>query len=234
MVLSSLLTENPNANLRGIIVQQQRDPKTFEPLGCYQVSFSTADAAGSYHENLIRLQRLARHRLSSTSGLWESTAPVHLKPSSGTVEEDLARLTVASPSSEILPITRTRTSLRYPWAAALTKLVGQLGFGSQPPVVLVKAYPLGLPADKLAHFIEQDGWVRDLQWSVSKPLMLEEKARNEEEPAPNSPSRFILACETDWEARRFHRKWNKRTVSYRLEDEETEVRFVLTTSVIDW
>lgn len=62
-------------------VQQQRDPKTLEPLGRYLVSFSNVEAATAYCEKLLRLHRLSKLRLGSASGLWESQVPPHLRAS---------------------------------------------------------------------------------------------------------------------------------------------------------
>lgn len=206
-----------------LAVQQQRDPKTLEPLGCYQVSFSTADAATSYLTNLIHLQRLARHKISSTNGLWQATAPAYLLNSSdrADIARDVDRLTIASPSQADLPITRARTSVRYPWAQKLADLVEPLGYGPRPPTVLVD---VSLRAEDLQHYIMQDGWQRDLAWSVSDPVVVDmRKTRN----------RFVIACETEWEARRFHRHWNQQTVSRTLENYATH-RHVLSVSIIDW
>lgn len=140
------------------------------------------------------------------------------------ITRDVDRLTIASPSQADLPITHARTSVRYPWARNLTTLVEPLGYGPRPSVVLVDVSPGGLGAKDLQHFITQDGWQRDLAWSVSEPIPVDtKKTRN----------RFVIACETEWEARRFHRHWNQQSVTHAQEGVTTD-RHVLSASIINW
>lgn len=59
----------------------QRTPDSFEPLGRYLLTFSTAQAAASYRDRLVRLHKLNGFKLRSASGLWESRVPAALKVS---------------------------------------------------------------------------------------------------------------------------------------------------------
>lgn len=212
-----------------LTVQQQRDPETLEPNGCYQLSFTSAEAAQSYHHHLTRLQRLARHKLASPTGLWQATVP---EPHAGQaidreeMERAVDRLTIASPSQDNLPVRHARISLRYPWGRRLTELVEPLGYGPRPPVVLVDVHPGELDAKQLQHFITQDGWSRDLAWSVSHPVPIFMKM---------AKGRFVIACETEWEARRFQRHWNQRGVLQETAHKPAKLsRHVLSVSVINW
>ncbi|KAL7894541.1 hypothetical protein HDV64DRAFT_288030 [Trichoderma sp. TUCIM 5745] len=54
---------------------------SFEPLGRYLLTFSTAQAAASYRDRLVRLHKLNGFKLRSASGLWESSVPAALKVS---------------------------------------------------------------------------------------------------------------------------------------------------------
>jgi hypothetical protein len=64
-----------------LIVQMQRTLDSFEPLGRYLLTFSTAEAAASYRDRLVRLHKLNGFKLRSASGLWESSVPAALKVS---------------------------------------------------------------------------------------------------------------------------------------------------------
>lgn len=59
----------------------QRTLDSFEPLGRYLLTFSTAQAAASYRDRLVRLHKLNSFKLRSASGLWESSVPAALKVS---------------------------------------------------------------------------------------------------------------------------------------------------------
>lgn len=59
----------------------QRTLDSFEPLGRYLLTFSTAQAAASYRDRLVRLHKLNGFKLRSASGLWESSVPAALKVS---------------------------------------------------------------------------------------------------------------------------------------------------------
>jgi len=207
-------------------VQQQRDPETLEPNGCYQVSFTSSEAAHSYRRHLIRLQRLASHKLTSPTGLWQATAPDFDAVDKEEMDRAIERLTIASPSQDYLPVKHARISLRYPWATKLTELVQPLGYGPRPPVVLVDVHPGELDAKQLQHFITQDGWSCDLAWSVSPPVPIFMKM---------AQGRFVIACETEWEARRFQRFWNQRGVLQEVKNKSDMLsRHVLSVSIINW
>ncbi|KAL6893271.1 hypothetical protein GGI43DRAFT_175908 [Trichoderma evansii] len=77
------IAPNDLSNWQSVIkkVQMQRTPDSFEPLGRYLLTFSTAQAAASYRDRLVRLHRLNGFKLRSASGLWESSVPAALKVS---------------------------------------------------------------------------------------------------------------------------------------------------------
>jgi hypothetical protein len=45
-------------------------------------------------------------------------------------------------------------------------------------------------------------------------------------------SRFVIVCDTDWEARRFHRGWNQRVMTTTTQGEVS--RYMIRVSVIEW
>lgn len=234
--------------LTDLTVEQQRDPQTMKPLGCYQVSFASAVAAQSYAENLNRLQRLAQHRMSLRSGLWEGTVPPHLlRPGASSTAEDVARdlqtLTIASPSQGPLYVKRTRTKTQYPWRKELQDLIQGCGYGEKPPVVVLSISPGRITQSDLVELIKEDGKERELTWKASAPIPLwsqpkpshlsrrqykmqwEEMSTGDTHGTPANEwdsqdslvatslvARFVLAFESDWEARSFHRSWHQRPV----------------------
>ena len=223
------------------IVEQRRDPKTLEPLGVYQVSFKNSASAKSYRADLERLLELSQHKLQSSTGLWQSTVRQRLLPSDGTdVSKDVERLTVASPAQTQISIHRVRTSSTNAWEEDLSSRIQPLGYGDKPSIVLITVYPGNIQASRLQHFIAQDGWQQDLAWQVSAPLDLDKQtpgktgeAEDRSVKSTTAPSRFIVACETEWEARRFHRMWYGRIIS-RDKDEETAYRHRIQTSIFTW
>ncbi|PTB70382.1 hypothetical protein BBK36DRAFT_1164922 [Trichoderma citrinoviride] len=199
------IAPNDFSNWRNAIrkVQQQRKPDTLEPLGRYCVTFSTAEAAVSYRDRLVRLHKLNSIKLGTASGLWENSVPNSLKISlaspsaasaaavaAGAVDdtsdtappdtpgtESLAEIadsfTIAPGSQAVIPIKRTRVVLTRPWADRLADLVANLGFGERPPVLMVDVYPPTLTAEELSRFISRDGYNRALRWKVSTPQHLQ-------------------------------------------------------------
>ncbi|KAM0513865.1 hypothetical protein ACHAPE_007466 [Trichoderma viride] len=77
------IAPNDLSNWQSVIkkVQMQRTLDSFEPLGRYLLTFSTAQAAASYRDRLVRLHKLNSFKLRSASGLWESSVPAALKVS---------------------------------------------------------------------------------------------------------------------------------------------------------
>ncbi|KAK1252450.1 hypothetical protein MKX08_003637 [Trichoderma sp. CBMAI-0020] len=77
------IAPNDLSNWQNVIkkVQMQRNLDSFEPLGRYLLTFSTAQAAASYRDRLVRLHKLNGFKLRSASGLWESSVPAALKVS---------------------------------------------------------------------------------------------------------------------------------------------------------
>ncbi|UNI13449.1 hypothetical protein JDV02_000195 [Purpureocillium takamizusanense] len=235
-------------------VQQERDPSTLEPLGRYHVSFSTPAAATVYRDRLVRLHRLARHRMRSATGLWEASTPPHLRSPDVEPAAELAGFTVAPPpsppsnpsSSSSSPSTTSRVGLDIDkrrvsagvgaWARRLAGLVGgaEHAHGDKPPVVLLRVYPPTLSAEDLRRRITDDGVTRGCRWKVSPPQCLQpprhdaqdkegkeaESTRREATALVSSDrdtpetvrGRFVVVCETEAEARRFHRHWNQRAL----------------------
>ncbi|KYK59198.1 hypothetical protein DCS_00328 [Drechmeria coniospora] len=245
-------------------VQQQRNPSTLEPLGRYHVSFSTAQAAISYRDRLVRLHRLARHKLSAPNDLWESSIPAHLKSSAGAdPAAELEAFTLVPASQPTVDVDRKRVSTRNAWAKGLADRVGGLGYGDKPPVVLLDVYPPTLSADDLSRFIREDGIERDCEWELSPPQHLASPGihgRPEEgcgagsgfgsvtKDVPSSSeyrdfdtmekrrSRFVVACATEEEARRFHRHWNERELIIEGGDEDRRgvAKCIVHASIINW
>lgn len=100
--------------------------------------------------------------------------------------------------------------------------------------------PGTISENDLRELLEQDGVNRNLAWKASNPMPLrsrtkqahlsrkdqkiedESKAQEEitamngedVEEAPDTPgTHFILAFESDWEARNFHRSWHQRILA---------------------
>ncbi|KAM0258211.1 hypothetical protein ACHAQJ_003979 [Trichoderma viride] len=195
------ITPNDLSDWQSVIrkVQLQRTPDTFEPLGRYLVTFSTAQAAASYRDRLVRLHGLNGFRLRSASGLWESSVPASLKislasppaastaaaaftetsdltasdmPSTESVVDIANTFTIAPGSQNELPIQRRRVANVRPWTKRLTALVENLGYGDRPTVLMVEVYPPNLTAQELHQFIRRDGQTRGLKWQVSIPQHL--------------------------------------------------------------
>ncbi|KAL7928489.1 hypothetical protein V8C35DRAFT_318080 [Trichoderma chlorosporum] len=197
------ITPNDLSHWHSVIkkVQQQRKIDTLEPLGRYWVTFSTAEAATSYRDRLIRLHKLNSFKLKSASGLWESSVPSSLKvslasppaagpaaqaqaeaetsdavapgmPGAETLVDLVNTFTIAPGSQAVLPMQRKKVNLRQPWMARLAGLVERLGYGERPPTLMVEIYPPTLTAQELNQFIRLDGQNRGLRWQVSMPQPL--------------------------------------------------------------
>ncbi|PON21488.1 hypothetical protein TGAM01_v209651 [Trichoderma gamsii] len=96
---------------------------SFEPLGRYLLTFSTAQAAASYRDRLVRLHKLNGFKLRSASGLWESSVPAALKVSltsplaaasgptttTGTAKAAVAKTISDAVASSDLPLSNTES-----------------------------------------------------------------------------------------------------------------------------
>ncbi|KND93237.1 hypothetical protein TOPH_02184 [Tolypocladium ophioglossoides CBS 100239] len=235
-------------------VQQQRNPTTLEPLGRYHISFSTASAASSYRDRLLRLHRLSRHKLRSPNGLWESSVPPFLKSCSGEPPTaELDAFAVLPGSQPAVDVDRWRVSARNSWAKALGDVVHKFDYGEKPPVVLLHVYPPTLTAEDVFRFIREDGVARGCRWKVCPPHHLKPETRaakdtvdGDDAAAAQKPSfgykdfdtlekqqsRFVVVCATEAEARRFHRHWNQRNLTAGPGDRAT--RNVVHASIINW
>lgn len=182
-----------------------------------------------------------------------------MPPEGVDVEKDVQTLTVACPSQPDVHVKPSRVFIKHPWAASLSSLLEPLGYGPFPPTVMITVSPAGLSSGGLRHFIEQDGWHHDLAWKVSDPVKVDDLSHNKEthrhpREQPDSLAelgqqqqeqrtkkkgkdkvheRFVLACETEWEARRFHRCWNQRTITHKKERVLND-QHVVSVSVIHW
>ncbi|KAL6871398.1 hypothetical protein J3F83DRAFT_735419 [Trichoderma novae-zelandiae] len=252
-------------------VQQQRKPDTLEPLGRYWVTFGTGEAAISYRDRLVRLHKLNGFKLRSASGLWESSVPSSLKaslasasaasvaaaaaadetgeaaapdmPGTESIVDVANSFTIAPGSQAALLIQRKRVVLVRPWANRLAGLVDNLGYGEQPPTLIVDVYPPTLTAEELHRFIGRDGYNRGLRWKVSMPQHLQkiEAALGRQKQASSQVKdreawetmrgRFVLACADEEEARRFQQSWNQRALTT-LQPEPA--RYMVRASIINW
>ncbi|UKZ60792.1 uncharacterized protein TrAtP1_002063 [Trichoderma atroviride] len=88
-------------------VQMQRNLDSFEPLGRYLLTFSTAQAAASYRDRLVRLHKLNGFKLRSASGLWESSVPAALKVSLTSPLAAAAATTTTMGTTKVAAVTET-------------------------------------------------------------------------------------------------------------------------------
>ncbi|KAG5941285.1 hypothetical protein E4U53_007436 [Claviceps sorghi] len=231
-------------------IQQQRDATTLEPTGQYNLSFFTGPAAMSYRDRLLRLHRLAHHRLANPHGLWESLVPLHLRSPAGddpAAELEGFTVTSGSPSHAALDVQRRRVANKDTWSRDVARVTAGLGYGEKPPVVLVRVYPPTVTTDRLAAWIREDGLSRGCEWEV-RPVSWSSHGDEAEgdgpargahgrgvnvNPQSTSTGRFIVACASDVEARRFHRCWNQRVLPAGPETTST-ARSLVHASIINW
>ncbi|KHN97069.1 uncharacterized protein MAM_05178 [Metarhizium album ARSEF 1941] len=227
-------------------VQQQRHPTTLEPLGRYHISFSTAAAAVSYRDHLLRLHSLAHHKIRCPGGLWESSAPTHLRsPTGEDPASELAAYTATSGTQRSVDSQRRRVSANK-WAQRLSSAVKKFDLGDRPAAVLVHAYPPTLTAGALAKHIAGDALSRGCEWKVCPPQGLSQAMRPERaeraagrehdtDTRDKLGGRFVVVCADDAEARRFHRHWNQRILTAGPGDPEAVTTSnVLHASIINW
>ncbi|QUC17298.1 uncharacterized protein UV8b_01539 [Ustilaginoidea virens] len=163
-------------------VQQQRNPVTLEPLGRYHISFSSAAAAASYRDRLLRLHSLARRKLRSVNGLWEGAVPAHLRSLAGSdPETELEGYAVTSGSQETVHIERKRMPPTGKWLKHLQEIVDQVGYGEKPPAVLVQVYPPTVTALEFGKHVQDHGVSRGCAWRVSPPQALKQRRQ---QPGP--------------------------------------------------
>ncbi|KAG5982885.1 hypothetical protein E4U54_006330 [Claviceps lovelessii] len=174
-------------------IQQQRDATSLEPLGQYNLSFSTGPAAISYRDRLLRLHKLAQHRLDNVHGLWESLLPLHLQSAAGDdPATELQGFTVTSgcPGTAPVEMHRRRVTVTHPWARVVEQTMEGLveGYGEKPPVVLVRVYPPTATAADLGRWIREDGVSRGCEWDVCPPraLRLLEKKKKKKNNTNNA------------------------------------------------
>lgn len=223
-------------------VQIVRDDRTLEPdhLGRYQITFPTDTAAATYHDTLTRIHRLARHKLLSPTGLWQST-----KPSTSPTEE-LDSLTLL-PASQQLNVTRSRVQAKRPWITTMQRIVSALGAkpDDRPRVILLRVYPPTLEVKEVSRVIRKDGIDRKCMWRVSEPYFLDPNVKTDEQDSEVHTStpirraesfeaqkrRFAVICPTMSEAHRFQRYWNQRTL---FTNEAMRERHTFHAAVLYW
>jgi hypothetical protein len=81
-------------------------------------------------------------------------------------------MTLAPASLESIDIKRGPKEDRREWSLRLATLVEPLGYGTEPPVVLLHVHPPNLSAHQLQGYIRQDGGARRSMWDLSKPISL--------------------------------------------------------------
>jgi hypothetical protein len=218
------------------IVTQLRCPATLKPKGSYLVTFATAAAATAYSQKIQRLQAIARWKFDTPNGLWEATLPAHLHSRDGSsVAEQLSALTLATPSQPNVAIQRKRTSDRQiSWQKQLQSQLDQAGHGTKPPTVILETMPGRIQQEALKQEIEADGARRDEPWDVGDPIWLP-NIKPWISAEDHSKSRFAIVCETEWEARRFQRQWNGRTLVCAAQKGDTATqRLACRVAVLNW
>lgn len=219
-------------------VQQRRDHHTLEPLGSYHVSFAAAATAIAYRDAVVRLHRMGRHRLMSPAGLWESCVPPFLRsPAAADPAAELAGFTLVPASQPAVAVERKRVQTKKSWSASLLARLAPLDV-DRPPAVLLHVYPPTLDARLLSRFIDVDSAARGCPWRVLKLRHLEPEhdqsspAAHDSDTLEKQRSRFVVICATEAEARRFHRRWNQRTLTAGRDG--TASRNVVHASIINW
>ncbi|KAF4970254.1 hypothetical protein FSARC_2660 [Fusarium sarcochroum] len=105
-------------------VAQDRDPWTFEPLGTYRVSFSTAAAAALYEAKLERLLRLAQFKMSNKAGsLWSSKVPREIRSTVPPAKE-LDDFTILPGSFQgLIRKERSRVKGKFAWQIVMDNII---------------------------------------------------------------------------------------------------------------
>lgn len=180
----SLLALKKETSSNKPTVQQQRHPDTYEPLGRYTVTFSTAEAAAAYQSKLLRLHALAQHRSSCRAtgkeAPWQDSIPAELlegdteNNTHGSLEEQVAQYTIAlgTTPQHPLDVQRSRVTISKPWAPKLSALVEGDGYGEHPHLVMLDVSPPAASAEDLFEQICKDAETRGTRWGVARPHSL--------------------------------------------------------------
>ena len=182
-----------SARLTPLSVQQHRDPETLEPLGRYALAFDTPDAARAYDDRLRVAYELARLRARSRSGLWEQAvrpttrldAPSADDAPSASATADAFTLAPGEQDHVEATVARARGE-DQPWVRRVARAVAPLGFGEQPPVVMLHVNPPTLTEDDLADLIRADWDRRGVPWQVGRPCSLDRLAATNGQMADES------------------------------------------------
>jgi len=218
------------------MVTQLRCAATLKPKGCYLVTFANAEAATTYSLKLQRLQAIARWKCDVPNGLWEATLPAHLHSPEGVpAAQELSALTVVTPSQPSIMIQRKRTSNKpAAWQRQLQLQLEAAGHGTKPPTVILEMMPGRIHEEALRGEIEADGAQRGEPWDVADPIKLP-NTKSWTKAEDHSTSRFAIVCETEWEARRFQRYWNGRTLPCANEEGRAATqRRVFRVAMLNW
>lgn len=205
-----------------LIVRQERDQWTLEPLGVYRLSFASVVAATTFREKISRLHRLAHLKMHSATGLWTSAVPSHLRrgATDDELEDELSTFTLASGSQPPPQVTGSRVKGKFPWQRVVDSIIKESGQRGHPTPVLLDLQPASLTAEELLVFIKEDEAVRNQKWQVTKPYQLIRNLDEKLDELRRDSTRVPLAKDAD-----YRRKLYGRFVIV-LRDEDTAWRFV--------
>jgi hypothetical protein len=221
-------------------VQQRRNSRTLEPQGIYHITFTSATARRVYHDKLLRLHQLAKHKLDfPIGGAWQFSVPPQLRAGAEDLDDEVDSFTLVPGSLPVSgPVKRRAGVPKNWWSRQLEQRVRRFGLGDRPPAVLVRVHPPTMTAAMLAEAIERNGDHRGLPWDVCEPLPLsseelldgaelleKEESLNETHGGEGQTgsksghkaqalqnSRFVVVCANEDEAHRFHRYWNQKNL----------------------
>jgi hypothetical protein len=228
---------------------QQRHEFTLEPLNSYQLIFNNDAAATAYVESLQRLQRLGNFKLDNEAEdrSWQANVDSDLKSEpNADPEADLRTNTIAPFTLRgmrmYLNSQEPSTDIRPAWTRRLQKRLRLPSELDRPPLVLLDVYPPSGFNFDVGKVIERElGEV----WKVHALVNLRTLLLHDKRPkAPDRTvhrdmmvrGRHIVRFDSMDEARRFHRHWNNRVVSWEAEnfDGETDQDHVVYTSILEW
>ncbi|KAI5463794.1 hypothetical protein BGZ63DRAFT_352551 [Mariannaea sp. PMI_226] len=229
-------------------VHQERDPWTLDPLGTYNISFSSQAASTVYRSKLDRLFRLAQHKLRSPTGLWVSTLPDHLRSPDLSPEDEANMFTIVPGTlTGGLSLRTSRVKGEWPWQRLMDKLIRRSGFTVEPAAVLVHSHNSPLSVSELQALIHADGEARDEPWAMGEPFPListiNDKAGNYARIGTRAPllndnafcwklkARHVLICKSPDVAWRFIRSWNRRIV--KRDHEGNSIKTMISASYIE-
>ncbi|KAK0391284.1 hypothetical protein NLU13_0785 [Sarocladium strictum] len=236
----------PNWSMQIQKLRQVRHQYTFEPLNTYQLSFVNGEAASAYVDMLQRLQRLGKLKLESATSDAPSQSDVEpgLEPEADAKSPiGLQSYTIAPPTLQGMVIKQESVQeRRYAWTRKLQNSYRLDNDSERTPIVIVDVYPpAGFKFDLSKVIFGKVGG----EWDMKKPVLLRDMlACDGTDPAPahllnhdaKVKGRYLIKSGTLAEARRFHRYWNNRVVSWPADrfGGEADQDHVLYTSILEW